>query len=110
MGHVSETDQSRKYMRQWRNRGGSEDFNFAGVDAQGVWAAICSASRAGGCLRIGTTRDGGSLAIGVYHGDSYWVDYLKPSDDVDAYFLRLATEFDGVGKPVTTKVKSPKKD
>jgi len=43
--------------------------------------AICLARR-GGALRIGLTRDGGALALGIYIGDDYGNEYVKPSEDL----------------------------
>jgi len=37
---------------------------------------------AGGALRIGLTRDGGALALGIYVGDEYGNEYIKPDEDI----------------------------
>lgn len=34
-----------------------------------------------GALRIGLTRDGGALALGMYLGDDYVTEYVRPSED-----------------------------
>lgn len=36
----------------------------------------------GGALRWGLTRDGGALAIGVYFGDDYGTEYVRPNEDL----------------------------
>lgn len=41
----------------------------------------------GGAMRVGATRDGGALAVGVYHGDDYGTEYIRPDEDFnDAMF------------------------
>ena len=37
---------------------------------------------AGGAIRIGKTRDGGALALGIYMGDDYATEYVRPSEDI----------------------------
>ena len=34
-----------------------------------------------GALRIGFTRDGGALALGVYQGEDYATEYIRPAED-----------------------------
>jgi len=35
----------------------------------------------GGAIRIGKTRDGGAWALGVYMGDDYATEYIRPAED-----------------------------
>lgn len=53
---------------------------------------------AGGALRVGTTRDGGAWAFGIYGdgGDPY-TDYLRPAEGVAEYLADLGDYFEGVG-------------
>lgn len=39
-------------------------------------------ANAGGALRIGKTRDGGALALGVYYGEDYGTEYVRPNEDI----------------------------
>lgn len=34
-----------------------------------------------GAIRIGRTRNGGAVAIGVYHGGDYATEYIRPAED-----------------------------
>jgi hypothetical protein len=50
----------------------------------------------GGCLRIGQTRDGGAWALGVYLGDDYATEYIRPSEDFGGGIGEIAEAW-GVG-------------
>ena len=58
------------------------------------WLAAVALTKAlvtcGGCLRIGTTRDGGAWALGVYKGDDYATEYIRPNEDFTASLLEIA--------------------
>lgn len=46
-----------------------------------VLDALCATAMAeGGAVRVGFTRDGGALAIGVYVGDEYGTEYVRPNE------------------------------
>jgi len=49
------------------------------------WAILTALTTAlmevDGALRIGFTRDGGALALGVYLGDDYATEYVRPTED-----------------------------
>jgi len=52
------------------------------------WAAAIALTEAlvdrGGALRIGKTRDGGAWSLGVYYGDDYATEYIRPAEDFAA--------------------------
>ena len=50
----------------------------------------------GGCLRIGTTRDGGAWALGVYLGDDYATEYIRPNENFATSMQEIAYAW-GVG-------------
>jgi hypothetical protein len=35
----------------------------------------------GGAVRVGATRDGGAWALGIYQGDDYATEYIRPAED-----------------------------
>lgn len=39
-------------------------------------------AKQGGAVRIGTTRDGGALALGIYAGEDYATEYIRPTEDL----------------------------
>jgi len=53
-----------------------EQFDWYGFIA--LTEGICAQ---GGALRVGFTRDGGAIAIGVYLGDDYATEYIRPAED-----------------------------
>jgi len=44
----------------------------------------------GGAIRIGATRDGGAWALGIYKGDDYATEYIRPGEDVHEALLEIA--------------------
>lgn len=44
----------------------------------------------GGALRIGLTRDGGALALGVYLADDYATEYVRPAENLTAALEEIA--------------------
>lgn len=48
----------------------------------------------GGALRIGLTRDGGALALGLYMGDVYSTEYIRPSEDLAIELRKIAAAWD----------------
>jgi hypothetical protein len=53
----------------------------------------------GGALRIGVTRDGGAWAFGIYgDGGDPHTEYVRPSEDVNAYLRDLGAFFNALGE------------
>ena len=55
--------------------------SYTAVDWLPVIALVAALEVEQGALRLGLTRDGGAYAIGVYLGDDYATEYIKPSED-----------------------------
>lgn len=86
-----------------RSSGRAERVKWSDADAKLVVQAIEAACSTGGCLRFGTTRDGGAYAVGVYDGDEVFTDYTRPEEDIDGYLMDLASYFsDPERKPAST--------
>ena len=68
--------------------------DWGSVDAETIRKCVETASKKGGALRLGYTRDGGAYAIGVYAGSNYFTDYVRPSEDVEGYLHDLTISFD----------------
>lgn len=70
-------------------------------DVESIWtdrfrAAVDLALSEGGAIRLGLTRDGGALAVGIYGlGGEPTTEYLRPSDDADAFWDELYHAFKG---------------
>lgn len=83
-------------------------FDWSSVEPDLIVNAIAAAAKMGGCLRFGLTRDGGSLAVGVYYGDVYYTDYIRSAEGPNDYLLDLIAGFEDVG-PAPKGNKRPKK-
>ena len=80
------------------------------VDPKILVKCIEVASKKGGALRLGYTRDGGAYAIGVYAGANYFTDYVRPTEDIDEYLTDLTESFNEyTGDAQTTPQKAPPK-
>ena len=53
-------------------------------------ALIAEMSAEGGAIRIGLTRDGGALALGLYKGDDYATEYIRPNEDIEGALHQIA--------------------
>lgn len=49
-----------------------------------------AAMHAGGAVRLGLTRDGGALSVGMYMGDEYGTEYIRPSEDLGEALWEIA--------------------
>ena len=63
-------------------------------DAKVLQEVIAKAGVRHCAIRLGYTRDGGAYAIGVYAGDQYFTDYIRPHEDIDKYLADLLTSLD----------------
>jgi hypothetical protein len=59
-----------------------------------VVRAIAAVSRDGGAIRFGYTRDGGAYAIGIMGDGEPYTEYIRPSEDVDAYLKALLEQWE----------------
>jgi hypothetical protein len=53
--------------------------------------SLCvGAALSGGAIRIGLTRDMGAVAIGVYQGDDYGTEYVRPNENLEVAIREIA--------------------
>lgn len=71
-----------------RNAGGTADYE--GVDWRPIVALTAALAKAGGAVRLGYTRDGGAYALGLYMGDDYATEYIRPSEDWETAIGEIA--------------------
>lgn len=63
-----------------------DPFDWRTVPPEHLLHLVAIVAACGGAVRVGATRDGGAMAIGYYlEGDS-WTEYVRPAEDVAAYF------------------------
>jgi len=70
--------------------------DWAAVEAGDLVRLVELVASKGGAIRFGYTRDGGAYAVGVYYGDDYFTDYIRPSEDIDKYIDDLIAVFSEV--------------
>lgn len=64
-----------------RRASAREGVDWEAADWGRIVILVAELSRLGGALRLGVTRDGGAYALGVYLGDDYATEYIRPSED-----------------------------
>jgi len=67
--------------------------DWTSAESQLVVAAIAAISLAGGAIRFGYTRDGGAYAIGILGDGEPYTEYVRPSEDINAYLAALVEQW-----------------
>lgn len=73
-----------------RRRSNSDPANFLSSDYAAILGLMASFADAGGAVRYGYTRDGGAYALGIYLGDDYSTEYIRPNEDFTGACLEIA--------------------
>ncbi|MCK4960119.1 MAG: hypothetical protein KAT00_11980 [Planctomycetes bacterium] len=89
-GRSSEEKQGKGKTRRTREKYMFNDTN--GVDH--LLALILGHALQGGAIRVGLTRDEGALAIGVYQGDNYGTEYVRPTEDLAQIVREIALDWE----------------
>lgn len=79
--------------RRRQSRGSINPADWASINPDIIQRAIATVGRSGGAIRFGYTRDGGSYAIGILGDGDPYTEYLRPTDDVEAYFEQLIEDW-----------------
>ena len=64
------------------------------ADGKLLQKVIAVASRKHCALRFGYSRDGGAYSVGVYAGNDYFTDYIRPSEQINDYLRELLQSFE----------------
>lgn len=64
--------------------------DVAGLPWLTLAALVAEMAETGGAVRIGLTRDRGALALGMYQGDDYATEYIRPNEDIEAALHAIA--------------------
>lgn len=84
-GDVKDKSGANRRAKQKASRRGraaaAGSVSWSTADLTPVIAALIVATEGAGALRLGLTRDGGAFAIGVYAGDDYATEYIRPNED-----------------------------
>jgi hypothetical protein len=70
--------------------------DWEGVNGNAVVRAIAAASRAGGALRFGYSRDGGAYSIGIYGDGDPYTEYIPPHESVEDVLSQIEELFQDV--------------
>jgi len=73
-----------------RRAAAAGEASFDAIDWIPVVALVEALVYEQGALRIGLTRDGGAFALGVYLGDDYATEYIKPAEDFETAMDEIA--------------------
>lgn len=73
--------------------GRGDPFDWRTIPQTKLFDCMFLLAKMGGALRIGATRDGGALSVGIYLDGSNWTEYVRPQEDVDAFFDNLLQDF-----------------
>lgn len=87
--------ESKNKSRRRRNRGKQEAATWSDVNPAVVGTFTSRLAEAGFAVRIGKSRDGGALAIGIYGDGDPYTEYARPSDDVLALLDEIALDLLG---------------
>jgi len=69
-------------------------FDVSTLDNATVWESIAVVIAAGGAIRLGLTRDGGALAVGIYGDGEPYTEYVRGGDDVIEFFVDVRKLFE----------------
>ena len=83
--------QQREHRR--RHRGTVDQADWGSADGTNIASAIASVCQHGYAIRFGYTRDGGAFAIGIIGDGEPYTDFVRPSEDIDAYLVGLAEDY-----------------
>lgn len=96
----SKREDKRERAKQARGRRATAAGNFSWEQFD-WWAfialteAVCAAS---GAVRVGFTRDGGAVALGIYVGNDYATEYVRPTENFPDACMEIADAWLGRGK------------
>lgn len=88
---ASIAQQQREHRR--RNRGGGDPADWDAADPMRVHRAIVNVSGTGAAIQFGYTRDGGSFVVRVVGDGEPYNDYIRPTENIDAYLDALASDY-----------------
>lgn len=91
--HLNRKDATRRQKaKQARGRRAASvaSADWRAVDWRAVAALTIAMADAAGAVRLGITRDGGAYALGMYQGDDYATEYIKPGEDFRGAITEIA--------------------
>jgi len=89
-------------VRRGLNRRGGETADWASADGSLLQRAICAAAKTRGALRFGYSQDGGAYAIGIYGDGTPYTEWVRPSEDIDAFLQDVIDLFEAIADDIAT--------
>lgn len=62
-----------------------DPFDWRMVNPEKMLHLVAIVAACGGAVRFGTTRDGGAMAVGFYLDGDSWPEYVRPTEDIEAF-------------------------
>jgi hypothetical protein len=89
---LDKADNRREKARENRSRRNSlaGSMDITNLDPLPLLALVYAFAADGGAVRIGYSRDGGSLAVGCYMGNDYSTEYVRPNELFDSACQEIA--------------------
>jgi len=89
---LNRRDNRREKAKAARSRRASAagSYDITALEWLPLVALVEALTAHGGALRIGLTRDGGALALGVYLGDDYATEYVRPAENLTVALEEIA--------------------
>jgi len=81
----------RENRRQNRHKG--EYADYANVDPELLRSAVVAVTNQECAIQFGYTKDGSTFVIRIVGDGEPYNDFVRPSEDVDAYFRALAADY-----------------
>jgi len=77
-----------------RTRGTGEVADWGGANGALIVRAIGVITKRGWNIQFGYTSDGGSYALRLFDGTEASTDYVRPTEDLDAYLTSLIDDIE----------------
>ena len=88
-------------------KAGASTADWESASAELLRKAIAAAAMAGGCLRLGYSRDGGAYSIGIYGDGEPYTEWVRPSEDVDETLEKIIELFQAIQDDQSKGAKRP---
>lgn len=90
--NVREVVDERKRLRG-RNRGKVDAADWGNASPDALSAVVVAVTEHGFAVRFGYTRDGGAFAVGVIGDGDPYTEFIRPTEDIDAFLTELADDY-----------------
>lgn len=99
---MNDRDNERKLNKRERAKAGRSRRASSGGNTsweQFQWPCFIALAeelvKVGGAVRLGATRDGGAWALGIYVGDDYATEYVRPAEDFETALAEIVVAWCG---------------